>query len=292
MPIPSPPAPSDVSVVVQGPVGPYLPEVLASVRRTLPGAQLVLSTWRGTVPNDVDADVVVENPDPGSAFMRRVSDGSPTTIQLNTNRMLLSASAGIAAVDRELTLKLRTDTPIDSPRFLSWSADGAARRYAPEYPVFAQRLLTVSVAVRPSVTGYFFHPSDCVHFGRTEDVALLWGCPLIDEVDNATRWLATVRRGGRPPLEHTLLRHWNEQVLWLSALERAGFPINYPYVGYLNADVLRASERSLTDNFVVLEPWQFGVRMPKLQGMIINSALWTYVDHEQWRSLEQRRAAA
>lgn len=271
----------DVSVVVQGPVGGWLPDVLTSVRRHLPGAELILSSWQGTVPAGVDVDVLVESLDPGSVNYRNV-DGSQRHTLWNTNRMIHSTRAGLARATRPMALKLRTDTPMGSSDILDWWGAGGQR--AERLRVFEERVVTISVATRPAETafGYLFHPSDCVHFGLTADVRRLWDVEEVDELANATHWVGKGVKAGERPQAGFIERYFNEQWVFLSALRAAGHDIDYPHTGYLKPGLQQESDLAITNNFVVVEPWQAGVSIPKLMELVQHSRLDSYMHHDDW----------
>ncbi len=283
------PRPADVSVVVQGPQGGLLTDVLASVRQHLPGSELILSTWRGAPNAGYDADVLVENDDPGSAPYRTIG-GAPSPRLSNTNRMLRSTRLGVAQASRPFILKLRTDTPLVGTDVLSWWNRFPAR--GSDLRVFEERVICPSVAVRPGARSpqYLFHPSDCVHFGLAADVQRLWAADEIDELDNTTYWLHPGRDATTVPFSPVAPRYFNEQVLWLAALEAAGHHVDYPHAGYRAHDAVATSDASIVTNFVVLEPWQMGITMPKLHPMVRTSDLGTYLHFPDW--LEAYRDAA
>lgn len=271
------PRADQVSVVVQGPVQAHLPGVLESVRRHLPGAELVLSTWRGSGAAAYDADVTVESEDPGS-----VGYWEGNTRPINTNRLLRSSRAGVLRATRPFVLKLRSDSPLTGAGFLDWW--GARPTRVPPLAVFRERVLTLSVATRPSSLGaYLFHPSDCVHFGLAADVRHLWDAPEVDEAANTAYWTAQGAGGsGRhaPPVGL-----WNEQLVWLSALARAGHEVAYPYFRYTRPGLAALSDLSLVNNFLVLEDWQFGVSLAKLAPLVRSCSPDGYLAHEDWASL-------
>jgi hypothetical protein len=281
--------PRDVSVVVQGPVAAETPAVLASVRALVPEAELVLSTWQGASTTGLDVDVLLHSVDPGSTEYWQGNDR-----RVNTNRMIRSTRAGVEAATRPWVLKLRQDTPVLSRAFLSWADHPAPR--TDELRVFGQRVLTTSIASRGAARNpsFLFHPSDCVHFGRAEDLRHLWGADEVDEVANATYW---TRGPGSAP-GHPLNPGspgpalWNEQTLWLSALRRAGHDITYPYYGHLSEGLTRMSDVSLVNNFLVLEPWQMGVGMPGLIGLARLSGVGGYIWHEDWLQLVEQLLVA
>lgn len=281
----------DVSVVVQGPPGPYLADVLGSVRRVLPGAELILSTWKGSAPQGADADVVVENDDPGSEPYRLATGGASVRL-FNTNRLLRSAREGIARATRSHVLKLRTDTPLTGSSFLDWFEQPQPR--LEQDRVFTRRVVTLSVATRPGdrSAAYLFHPSDCVHFGLRDDLALLWSGAEVDETENAAYWEVRDPTGGSRPFPGASARYWNEQVMWLAAVRAAGLTVDYPYTGYSAPGLAERSDRLTYNNFLVLEPWQFGVAIPKLQDMVTASDPDGYLYFDDWRRLRERFSAS
>jgi len=271
----------DFSVVVQGPAGPRLADVTASVRRVLPAAQLVVSTWKGSVPDGIDADDLIENEDPGSVGLVDEA-GATTTRMINVNRMLLSTRSGLKQCERPWAIKLRSDSPVESAAFVEWIGRFTAR--AEELAVFEQRILTSTIATRPARTasGYLFHPSDCVHVGTTTDLRRLWSAPLIDE-DAVVRWLVgkprpAAYRWGSP-------RYFNEQLLWLGCLSAAGHEVGYNQAGDVSEELIRTSDLSIVNNFIVLEPWQLGVRMPTLEPQVAMLDLSMYMWHREWLEL-------
>lgn len=266
----------EVSVVIQGPVGTGTKDVVESVRRFLPSAQVVLSTWEGSSTGGLSVDEVVLSRDPGSVPYPE-ADGSPSPRLANTNRMLRSTRAGLDRAERPFALKLRSDSPLTGQRFLSWW--GRFERRSSSMQVFGSRVVTTSVATRPGRTtpGYLFHPSDCAHFGLTEDVRHLWAASEIDESENFSF------RSNSSELPRT--RYWNEQVLWLSCLDRSGVTVDYPWTGYLANNVVEDSDLSIVNNFTVVEPWQFGVAFPSLRAMTEGSVMESYMWYPYWLEL-------
>ena len=56
---------NDISVVVQGAIDKKLtPICLKSIRKYLPGAEIILSTWEGSDVENLDFDTIVLNHDP------------------------------------------------------------------------------------------------------------------------------------------------------------------------------------------------------------------------------------
>ena len=58
----------DISVVVQGPIHKTrTKKCLQSIRKNLPAAEIILSTWQNSSVNGMDFDILVANEDPGAA---------------------------------------------------------------------------------------------------------------------------------------------------------------------------------------------------------------------------------
>ncbi len=274
-------ADGDFSVVVQGPVGPRLTDVVASVRRVLPAAQLIVSTWQGSDVAGLDADDVILNEDPGSVSLID-EHGVATARMMNVNRMLVSSRSGVERCERPWAIKLRSDSPMESPAFVEW-IDRYPER-VDELAVFDRRILTSTIATRPgrAASGYLFHPSDCVHIGATEDLKRLWATPPIDEAETVA-WL--VGKPRPPAFRWGSPRYFNEQVLWLGCLAAAGHHVGYEQAGDVSPELIRRSDLSIVNNFVVLEPWQLGIRMPTLEPQVAQLELAMYMWHTEWQEL-------
>lgn len=252
---------AELSVVVQGPATAKLRVTVASVRRFVPEAELIVSTWEGSDVTGLDADLVVLSPDPGSAPYTDAY-GRPMTKLFNTNRMLTSTLAGLERATRPYVMKLRNDTPLRSAACLAWFLADEWPRVR-HHRVFARRIVMPNIAVRPgeSMGGYLFHPSDIVHLGLRTDVLDLWTCPLIDEHENSS-WFVHRPRPQPDRVPANWSRYYNEQVLWLSCLRRHGMDPGYEHVGHFSADLAALSEITIANNFICAEPWQLGISLP------------------------------
>ena len=279
----------DLSVVVQGPATASLSQVVDSVRRHLPRAELIVSTWQDGDVDGLDVDDLVLSEDPGSVpYLDERRRPGPR--MMNTNRMLVSTKAGLARATREFTVKLRNDTPLRSAALLDWCRDPGPAGPA-ELRLFSQRILITHVAVRPAdaMRGYLFHPSDVVHLGRRVDLVDLWDVEPIDEEENAT-WFCTRARPEPDLVPSMQSRYVNEQVLWLSALRRHGIEPGYEHIGHYSPELRVRSERSLVANFELVEPWQLGVYLP-FDDIVAQFPVWQYVWRGDWNRMRERIGA-
>lgn len=272
---PLPPAPlppleaHSVSVVVQGPVGRpgdqqhrWTVAALASVRRVLPGAELVLSTWQGSDVSDLDADELVLSADPGPSLPR-----DPSHVVNNVNRQVVTTRRGLLKATRPHAWKLRTDMELVHGGALALFGGWPAR--AADARVLGERILVP--------TPYTFNPcrvysrfpymvSDWSQLGTREDLLEVWSAPRWDPV---YEWLL-----GRRIVA-------SEQWVWMSLLNRHDMDA---FIG--RRDVVEHSALCLVNNAVVLELDDLGLRMNKVSPHLGHrAALWT---HGEWQAAYER----
>lgn len=165
----------DVTFVAQGPVyaSGGTAEVLASIRRWYPDANVVLSTFSNT-PTELlvalDADEVVLSEDPGDM----TPEGAKA---LNINRQIVSTRAGLARARTMYAVKTRTDLVLSGRHLLSAYAPHASRG-----PVLVTNITTrdPDFAIR---IPYWI--CDFLYMGRTEDLRFVFDAPLYGELDFA-----------------------------------------------------------------------------------------------------------
>ena len=86
----------DISVVVQGNVDKVTVDTLQSVRRFLPKAEIILSTWKAAAYEGLDYDKLVLSKDPGAVtFDIRLNKLN------NINRIIVSSKAGVRHAKRK-----------------------------------------------------------------------------------------------------------------------------------------------------------------------------------------------
>jgi WavE lipopolysaccharide synthesis len=246
----------DISVVVQGAVSPATKKCLLSIRKYLPNAVIILSTWEGSNTASLEINKLVLTKDPGSIISKQKKWYRSKNAFNNTNRQIVSTMAGLNAVTTKYAIKMRTDFALTSSGFLDYF-DKYTVYKADGYRIFSKRVISLCLFTRnPRIKQGFpcFHPSDFVQFGITEDVKKLWDIPLINyEEANwfaGTNWL--------------LSRYMSEQHIWVKALEKNGCIINFKDRSDNSLENIIATEQSLANNFVLLSYWQFGIKALKL----------------------------
>jgi hypothetical protein len=260
-------AASEISVVVQGPMygekhGDLTRWAVASVRRYLPGAEVIYSGWPGTATSALGADKCVLSDDPGA----RPHVHDPRFLY-NTNRQIVSTTAGLRAATRRYAIKLRSDHLLTSARFLE-HFHRYPRRGA-DYAMFEQRVVASDIYTKtPERSSRLFHPTDWFHFGLTTDLLLLWDLPLAPEPESTEYFQLHPEENVLHLPE--LMKFGPEEYNWLECL-RKRYAIPFRHSQDYSAEALRIAELALINNFIVLELHQIGLAAPRhpfLQGVV------------------------
>lgn len=276
---------ADISVVLQGPADRiYTAKCIRSIRKYLPDAQIILSTWEDSETDRLDADRVILNKDPGCSF-----DDPEKERAFNINRWIRSSYEGVKAADRTYVLKCRTDAEILNTDFLYyWDRYPVREAF---YQVAKHKILIPS----PYTLRYLgdgktnvkietpFHISDWCCFGLYEDILHFTNCPEIQNLDAFARYYE--KKSYYIPSE-TLwwMRNWlrkmaPEQYIGLQFAKRKFKNIEIKdFFTNVNFDAAFA-EKFLVNNFIVLDPMQYGVIINKYVDFckhiyILNDDLW------------------
>lgn len=251
----------DISVVVQGAVDKEnTPRCLKSLRKHLPGAEVILSTWEGTNTDGLDYDIVLYNQDPGGW-----RDGK-TDIPNNLNRQLVSSKNGIKAAGRRYCVKIRSDIIFRSNRFLTYFDKFPKRD--PQYQVFQERVIFCSYFFKRylgeaqyTVHPVPFHMSDWFAFGLREDVLLLFDVPLAQEPEN-TNYISmheTEMYSPRKNLFGSSHQFTQEQYIFLNCVKKKlSVPIYNSVIEYTSESIL-FSNKVVVNNCIVLNPSQISM---------------------------------
>ncbi|RYZ77751.1 MAG: hypothetical protein EOP05_00695 [Proteobacteria bacterium] len=249
---------SDVSFVIQGPVfrnidGEDLTlKALNSIKRFCPGAEIILSTWRGQNTDGLPFDQLVVSEDPG-AFKDR--NGEP----INMNRQLISTQAGIAKVKRLYAVKFRADFLLSDCNFIKELPP------TPESPdaFFKRKIRMTNLFVQnPQKMPFLFHLSDLIQFGLSEDIKNFWNIPLyvreeILNLDSSRETEFGTYLGGSD------LRLRNEQALPIGFLNKVGRGFRFENPNQMTLEMFGFFEKFLTSNFDVIDWNESGLIFPK-----------------------------
>ncbi len=253
---------SNISIVVQGAIDKNMtPKCLKSIRKYLPCAEIILSTWVGSDTEGLDYDLLVLNQDPKALVYNFVCD-----IKNNFNRQLVSTKNGIEKVTRPYCLKFRSDLIIQNTNFLNYFEMFNARNN--DYKIFKKKILCCSIYSREKScqdTGMGvptpFHPSDFWMFGLTDDLkSYFCYCPM-QTPDEAANW--NFKYPNRLPYTSMLWRFAPEQFFCVNWVKKHYPNLQFDDWSDWNGDNIELSNNILYNNFIFLGFKQAGIYSPK-----------------------------
>lgn len=266
----------DISVVVQGAISTEFTEkVLNSIRKYLPNAEIILSTWKGSEVSNLDYDVLVENIDPGAELLFK-----NTKIYHNLNRQIVSTKEGIKKASRKYVFKTRTDISLTGKGFLNYFEKFTQR--CDECKFVEKRVVTSNCFARyPRLLP--FHPGDWVFFGLKEDLLKIWDIPLAPEPET-TNWFYShellEQHMSDSWFSHFRHRYCAEQYIWIEFLKKY-MPINFEHMFDITPENIRLTEVSFANNIVIITDKQFGIKF--LKGHQDNGL--SIYNHPRWKYL-------
>lgn len=261
----------EISVVMQGPVIflgtkkyplPTTFYAIRSLKKLLPKAEIIFSTWEGSDIRLLDSyDLVIFNIDPGSQGEYNYQGNR--YIPNNINRQIISTNGGLNKASRKYTLKIRSDIILENIDFLNYFMMNDTQ---PE-TIFQHKIVCNNFTSRTSHSiirgSYLFHPSDHVHFGLTEDLKKLWQIPL--QSDEEAIWFMSHSRSINLR-GNELSKFTPEQHLWLNALICNGFSdeiIGFNDFAVYSKELAIRSEKLLNDNFIFVPDKLFSIYFGK-----------------------------
>jgi hypothetical protein len=250
---------SDITVVFQGPVlegSNGTARMVEETRKVLPDSRYVLSTWVGADVQNIGVDQVVLSDDPGGLpGIKHKSDRAELN---NINRQVRSTQCGLHQAMTDYAVKVRTDCALGDGHFIEtferFSRDGSPR-------IVVSSLFTIDPSMFEQMP---YHVSDWFQFGRTADLQLYWSAPFMSRTD-ATYY------DQHPYAPHSTFmdrrfrcRLAVEQHIATHYAKRLGFTVPI-YHNDLRQEVLEGHTRFLAERFIVLDPWDIGLRFPKYE---------------------------
>jgi len=275
----------DISVVIQGAINrTYTEKCIVSIRKFLPDAEIILSTWENSDIFGFDCDKILLNKDPGFSC-----DDYDNKRPLNINRWIVSSSEGVKASTRKYVLKTRTDTELVSTGFLDYW-DSYSKREE-NYIISKHKILIPSPYTlrflgdggKYPIIPTPFHISDWYCFGLREDILKLVSCPLIENINEFARYYEN-RRFLVPYNTWWWMNNWMrkfapEQYIGLYFAKQKFPEIEIENVFSFDNFSTDFSDHILLNNFVVLDPCQYGIHLNKYRDFsehiyILGATLW------------------
>ena len=242
----------DISVVVQGAIDKeYTKKCLKSIRKYLPGSEIILSTWEGSNIDELDYDVLVLNKDPGG----KIFDFTKNVVN-NTNRQLISTKNGLKKVNNKYTLKFRSDNILIDNKFLNYF--NKFNFYNDMYKTFQSRVLVSCVYSREfSEETKFptpFHPSDFFIFGYSSDIKnYIYDTELLKDESLSD---FNCKYNNKLPYKNNTYQYTPEQYFCYSWIKRHFDDIVFDDWSDWNDKNIEQSNNILCNNFVFLNPYQ------------------------------------
>ena len=251
----------DISVVVQGAIDREItPLCLESIRKHLPGSEIILSTWKGSKVDGLDCDQLLLNDDPGG--FDRFNEEYP--VSDNTNRQIYSAHQGLRVAKHKYALKMRTDFLLESAGFLNWFGKYPSK--SREYSFFKSKVICCDCFSRDArylrgIEGlrYVLHPADFFFFGYAEDLLDLFDIPLMTQETKV--WFAIQK----DKLEVELQAFPGEEYLWVGFLRKHLKDTHIlPIDSSLKTPALyKLTEVTFAANLIILSHQQIGLQCGK-----------------------------
>jgi hypothetical protein len=285
---------SDITVVIQGPVM-SLPdrkmdhgitsEAIASVRRCLPGARIILSTWQNQPTDGLDYDELLLNEDPGANRIGFNVKGEP--LMLNHNRQIHSSLEGLKRVKTRYAMKLRSDNFLASDAFKHLQQ--AFPKRASELALMKEHVVVNNTFTRayskskPAV----FHMCDFFYFGLTEDVKAMWDMPFFKDYEYDHEKKNQAQYDGFPFYKTDCT-----QKLLLAALKKFDKSLELNHLHHYDAKLKHQSDLLYANNFIIGEPEVIGLglcskfsndeRANRLSGRL------TFITFDDWQLLYKK----
>ena len=280
----------DISVVVQGAISKEeTPKCLKSVRKILPDAEVILSTWEGSDVSALEGlyDVLLLNKDPGAGIIFKTET---TTKYNNVNRQIVSTKEGLKKATRTYAMKIRSDSILSSSDFLKYF--DLYPKTDEKYKVFNHKILAATVATRFGFDDYIegnrikpiklaFHVSDWWFFGLKEDLIKYFDTELVKEPEFSSYYKLDENKDKFNPyiyLEETYLRFAAEQYIALECFRKNTGEIHAEHAGDVPDELTEKSRKYLINNFIFLEYGQSGIFFNKYQVAKLNWLSPAYFD--------------
>lgn len=279
----------NISVVIQGrvlgePADPYEKQLtqqcIESIRNLMPKAEIILSTWEGSVVSHLNVDQVVYSEDPGAIAY---STFEPNYLN-NNNRQIVSTINGLKAATKLYAIKMRGDCRLNDTDFTNYLKDYPRGE---KYAFFKKRIvIPVKYSRNPRRIAQLIHPSDIFQVGLVEDLIRLWNIPLQPE-PATTRAFPLESRIFNNALTGGLhrMKFGAEQYNWFAFCKKEGLDLELKHFSHLPIAKIMASDMSIINNFVIQDSYLLGVNLPKKMFLALDKNLYTY---EEWVKLSKR----
>ena len=248
----------DITVIVQGAVDKnFTPACLSSIRKYLPGAGIILSTWEGSDVSSLKPDILLLNKDPGG-----FADAKKPKFTNNLLRLLVSTQNALKVVNTKYVLKIRTDLFLKSNKFLRYWKDFNVCNE--DKKVFENKVITTSFFSKRFLCDKKgkitmpapFHTSDWFVFGETDDIKRLYMISLPKEPEQSSYFVNKPFNCCKIDILNNAHQYTPEQYITYNSykLWAKGDIVKFDdYLDYNNYNI-QASEEFIINNFKIFSP--------------------------------------
>ena len=270
----------DVSVVVQGAIDKKETIIcLKSIRKYLPDAEIILSSWENSDVEDLKSfcDKIILSKDPGGFKFGRGEDLN------NLKRQLISTQAGLNECNRKYILKFRTDLVLKNNNILKYN--NKLKRIN-KFKLFQNRILTNDIYTFKYITDgtnkcfYPFQISDWWHFGLSEDIKMLFDIPIPQEPEFSEYYMTHKKPEDKFVYWDSLTWQMTpEQYIHSTCAKKYFSEIIFKDFTDTNEIVIRQSEVYVINNFIVLDRDESGINIQK--PIYSNMILGNCIEHRE-----------
>lgn len=271
----------DITAVIQGttlenkdvnPNKDFAYKCIESVKKYLPKAKIVLSTWENEkIKSDLEVEEIIFNKDPG--FKPRGEDINSK--QNNVNRQIVSTINGLKKAKTKYALKFRTDFLFYDNTFLDYF--DLLKNYNNDYKVLNKRILVCMFGTRKPVAKHFnlpFHVADFATFGLTEDLINLYDIPLVTEEEFDYFFIhKDIKRD-----TYAVNRYNAEQSIIINFLNKNNKTLDIEFSTHVNDKIIAQSNNYLINNFYPICFSKWGIA-PMKNYLMPSSKIEDYTDY-------------
>lgn len=259
----------EISVVLRGAVDEnILHKSLLNIKKFLPGAQVIISTWQGTViPEEYSElyDKLILSKDPGAFH----NDKDNVRFDM-LFRIIKACVEGVNAADRKYVLSMRSDLLLSGTGILKYFDKFNKRD--PKYSLAEHKIVINSYTTTIfAEEGKVKHPtpyliSDWWHFGLKHDIQLLYDVDKVEDLEAHSRYFDTHERSKKYHMYIVDQRFWRycpEQYIGKCFANKKFPNLDFPdFLSYDNVDLKEALKFTI-DNFIILDIKQSDMRLMK-----------------------------
>ena len=253
---------SEISVIVQGPIHKQgTKKTLKSIRKYLPNAEIILSTWENSNVDGLDFNILVLNKDPGVTIFENKENKTNSI-----NRIIISSKNGIENATRKYVLRIRSDLILKNANILKLTDDFNVRDNKVslfKQRIFAYDIFSIKYDCKNNVRQrMLFHISDWCYFGLKEDVLELFNLPLVLE-PAFSRYFENTKKQVDDIHKERFWKMSPEQ--YLTSENAKKIIKNFDFKNYLDItpENIEISEKFIINNFRVFSEREWGIKTSK-----------------------------